>query len=149
MNKNKWFLHGGRGSGRILRLLYVTYENKIADLEKENARLKAEVDKIKQRFEPQVFTDLMNEVETEYKLQEKNKKLVIENAELKEKNNNLVESSKTIISLSDEIEARTMKQLTEAKAIIKNLMKFAEIDSREYEKEYKEAEKFLKECEKE
>lgn len=33
MNKNKWFLNGGRGSGRTIRLLCETYENKIADLE--------------------------------------------------------------------------------------------------------------------
>ena len=37
------------------------------------------------------------------------------------------------------------EQLAKAKKIIKNLMVFAEIDSREYEKEYKEAEQFLKE----
>ena len=34
-------------------------------------------------------------------------------------------------------------QLTKAKEIIKNLMVFAEMDDREYEKEYKEAEQFL------
>jgi uncharacterized coiled-coil protein SlyX len=33
MNKNKWFLNGNRGSGRFIRLLCETYENKIADLE--------------------------------------------------------------------------------------------------------------------
>ena len=40
MNKNKWFLNGGRESGRTFRLLCEIYENKIADLEKENAELK-------------------------------------------------------------------------------------------------------------
>lgn len=40
-----------------------------------------------------------------------------------------------------------IEQLTKAKKIIKNLMVFAEMDSREYEKEYKEAEQFLKEAE--
>ena len=40
MNKNKWFLKGGRGSGRTFRLLWETYENKIANLKKENAELK-------------------------------------------------------------------------------------------------------------
>ena len=39
-------------------------------------------------------------------------------------------------------------QLTKAKEIIKNLMEFAEMDDREYEKEYKEAEQFLSEVEK-
>ena len=35
------------------------------------------------------------------------------------------------------------EQLTKAKEIIKNLIVFAEMDDREYEKEYKEAEQFL------
>ena len=33
MNKNKWWLNGGRGSGRTIRLLCEIYENKIADLQ--------------------------------------------------------------------------------------------------------------------
>lgn len=37
MNKNKWLLNGGRGSGRTFRLLCETYENKIADLEEKLA----------------------------------------------------------------------------------------------------------------
>lgn len=40
MNKDKWFLNGGRGSERTVRLLCETYENKITSLEKENAELK-------------------------------------------------------------------------------------------------------------
>ena len=44
MNKNKWFLNGGRGSGKTFRLLWETYENKIANLEKENAELKSNRD---------------------------------------------------------------------------------------------------------
>lgn len=40
MKKNKWFLNGGRGSGRTFRLLCETYENKIAELEAENAELR-------------------------------------------------------------------------------------------------------------
>ena len=40
MNKNKWFLNGGRGSGKTFRLLWETYENKIAELEAETAELK-------------------------------------------------------------------------------------------------------------
>ena len=43
---------------------------------------------------------------------------------------------------------KCVDQLTKAKEIIKNLMKFAEMDDREYEKEYKEAEQFLSEVEK-
>ena len=37
------------------------------------------------------------------------------------------------------------EKIAKAKRIIKNLMVFAEMDDREYEKEYKEAEQFLKE----
>ena len=46
-----------------------------------------------------------------------------ENAELKEKSNNLVASSKTIISLLDEIENRTMEQLTKAKEILQEYIR--------------------------
>jgi len=73
MNRNKWFLNGGRGSGRSFRLLCEAYENKIAELKKKNL---------------------------------------------------------------------------DAKEIIKKLMVFAEIDNREYEEAYKEAEQFLSEVEK-
>ena len=54
MNKNKWFLNGGRGSGRAIRLLCETYENRIADLEKENAELKSENQKWKDEWQEQV-----------------------------------------------------------------------------------------------
>ncbi len=48
MNKNKWFLNGGRGSGKTYRLLCEAYENKIADLEKENAELKHTIATLRQ-----------------------------------------------------------------------------------------------------
>lgn len=51
MNKNKWFLNGGRGSGRTFRLLCEVYENKIADLKKENAELKQKVKYWKAEYE--------------------------------------------------------------------------------------------------
>lgn len=41
MSKGKWWLNGGRGSGRTFRLLWETYENKIAELKRENAELRA------------------------------------------------------------------------------------------------------------
>lgn len=48
MNKNKWFLNGGRGSGKTFRLLCEAYENKITDLqnkveEKENRIVELEM----------------------------------------------------------------------------------------------------------
>lgn len=35
--KNKWWLNGGRGSGRTFRLLWETYENKITELKRLNS----------------------------------------------------------------------------------------------------------------
>lgn len=72
-----------------------------------------------------------------------------ENAELKEKNDNLVASSKTIISLSDEIETRTMEQLTKARKIIGNL--YAICKDNHYPNGsvlMEQAEQFLREVEK-
>lgn len=54
MNKNKCFLNGGRGSEKTFRLLCETYENKIAELEKENAELKSENQKWKDEWQEQV-----------------------------------------------------------------------------------------------
>lgn len=39
-NKNKWWLNGGRGSGRTIRLLCEVYENKIAQLEQQIEEMK-------------------------------------------------------------------------------------------------------------
>ncbi len=71
-----------------------------------------------------------------------------ENAELKKKNNNLVASSKTIISLSDEIENRTMEQITKAKELLKWFVWYFREGSPNlvpYKHKVAEAEQFLKE----
>lgn len=49
--------------------------NDYNELVRENDKLKEEIEKIKQRFEPQAFTDLLNEVENEYNLQKENERL--------------------------------------------------------------------------
>ena len=54
MNNSKWFLNGGRGSGRGFRLLCETYENKIADLEKENERLTVSYETLKLHDEEEI-----------------------------------------------------------------------------------------------
>ena len=54
MKKNKWFLNGGRGSGQTYRRLFEYYENKVAELEKENAELKGELKKWKDEWQEQV-----------------------------------------------------------------------------------------------
>lgn len=98
-------------------------EKRIVELENENALFKGR----NEGFEKQIM-GLLIKYEEFYKrfpdlksAMDKAEEVLKENAELKEKNNNLVASSKTIISLSDEIETRTMKQLTKAEEIIRTL----------------------------
>jgi hypothetical protein len=106
------------------------YENKIAELEKENAELRA-----KESFVGDQNRKLCEQ-------QQKIEVLEAENAELEEKNKWYSEQ------VCNKECAEVWGQLTKAKEIIKNLMVFAEMDDREYEEEYKEAEQFLSEVEK-
>ena len=87
------------------------------------------------------------------KQQEINKELVDENQELQDQNRNLqvMLKAEREVRCNEEYLKRVCEleeQIEQAKKIIKNLMVFAEIDLREYEEEYKEAEQFLKEIEK-
>ena len=91
---------------------------------------KEELDRINRAEEIQLYTE------------NRCKALEKENAELKLKLEAL-EGQTPWKDIKDKSEITG--QLTKAKEIIKNLMKFAEIDCREYEKEYKEAEQFVKE----
>jgi hypothetical protein len=98
MTKDKWFLNGGRGSGKTFRLLCETYENKIAELKRSCDETQKLLDK---------------QIEATYRLDK-------ENDELKEKNKaldkDLFEAEKCIhwLGVKDE-------QLTKAKEIIKKL----------------------------
>ena len=78
-------------------------------------------------------------------------KLEKQNKELQEYNKKLLQSNidqhNKIGFLSRKVQ-KLQKYNNKAKEIIKNLMEFAEMDNREYEEEYKEAEQFLKESEK-
>ena len=84
--------------------------NDYNELVRENDKLKEELKKIKQRFEPQAFTDLMNEVENEYNLQKENerlKQIILGNeeeiAELKKESNQLfLEGAKRVEALEKE-----------------------------------------------
>ena len=69
-------------------------------------------------------------------------------AELEKENAELKDDNKVMADNYSKMEQKFYDNLTKAKEIIKNLMKFAEMDDREYEKEYKEAEQFLSEVEK-
>ena len=76
------------------------------------------------------------------------KELKEENAKLKKQQFSLRNERNTFLRENEQYEKDLIdfnENLAKAKKIIKNLMVFAEIDSREYEKEYKEAEQFLKE----
>ena len=65
MSKDKWFLNGGRGSGKTFRLLCQTYEDKIAELEKDK----------------QFFSDSLDkQIEATLKLQQENEELKVDNA---------------------------------------------------------------------
>ena len=105
------------------------------------------------------LTDSVRELEeklanADYQLEGRDleiKELEKENAELKSENKKWKDEwQEQVQKATDEGYARTLQtmQLTKAKEIIKNLMVFAEMDDREYEKEYKEAEQFLSEVEK-
>ena len=67
-NKNKWWLNGGRGSGRTFSLLWETYENKIANLQRKVDTLQGFLDH-----------------DIEYDMDKTIQELRRENAELKEK----------------------------------------------------------------
>ena len=69
-----------------------------------------------------------------------------ENAELKEINEGYCRNRDRLIAIgfpNFKDCKEYAEHLTKAKEIIKKLMVFAEMDDREYEKEYKEAEQFL------
>ena len=65
-----------------------------------------------------------------------------ENAELKKE---LKDANEKVVNLACNQNKDLKRKINKAKEIIKNLMKFAEIDCREYEEAYKEAEQFVKE----
>ena len=57
----------------------------------------------------------------------------------------LKDANKKVVHLACNQNKDLKRKINKAKEIIKNLIVFAEMDDREYEKEYKEAEQFLKE----
>jgi len=84
MDKNKWWLNGGRESGRAIRLLCETYENKIADLQQENAKLKEKLEGAEERIvelestNKQISTEchkLVNSLEKLQKYEKENEQL--------------------------------------------------------------------------
>ena len=107
-----------------------------ADLEKENAKLKKKVKSLEGNMslhEGILWNDLH--------------KLEKENAELKEQlGDKVMQKQKDKADLVWKLKTANEQkadQLTKAKEIIKKLMEFAEMDDREYEEEYKEAEQFI------
>ena len=78
-------------------------------------------------------------------IEKENAELEKENAELKKE---LKDANKKVVHLACNQNKDLKRKINKAKEIIKNLMEFAEIDCREYEEAYKEAEQFLSEVEK-
>lgn len=110
----------GLGKPIDILKLCATTDSFFRSLEKKIAELEAQVEMWKKASENNSYKAFQ---------------LENENAELKERNKELLESC----------EGATMmyNDLCKAKEIIKSLMLFAEIDCREYEEAYKKAENFL------
>lgn len=122
------YAHSAREAG--------TYKQFLEKKEKENAELKSLKD----------VADLIrlnnSHIVAMAQLNNNNVVLRKENAELKEE---LKDANKKVVHLACNQNKDLKRKINKAKEIIKNLMVFAEMDDREYEKEYKEAEQFLKE----
>lgn len=84
---------------------------------------------------------LDRQIEAAYRLDKENAELKHTIATVRQEKDNVSMHAKAM-----EVVAKTRSdQFTKAKNIIKNLMIFAEIDNREYEEAYKEAEQFINE----
>jgi chromosome segregation ATPase len=95
MTKDKWFLNGGRGSGKTFRFLCETYENKIAELKRSCDETQELLDK---------------QIEATYKLDKENAELKKDKKELC---HSISEGGKACVYLNE--------QLTKATEIIKKL----------------------------
>lgn len=113
---NKWFLKGGRGSGKTFRLLCETYENKIAELEAEVKEWKDKAD---------LWCKTANLKDHNIMI---NKELEKENAELKaELSENKVADCNIVNGLCE--------QLTKAKDLLEELYDCIPSSSADYYKE--------------
>lgn len=124
---------------------------KVEQLEKENAKLKCICRTCVYTDSPCVRSDYPSKdgMCSHYK------NVFDENTELRTKVTALENANRAMIKELDDTTSgglsvlenvvRSKEQLTKATEIIKKLMVFAEIDNREYEEAYKEAEQFLKE----
>ena len=134
-NKNKWWLNGGRGSGRTFRLLWETYENKIADLQHKVDTLQGFLDH-----------------DIEYDMDKAIQNLKKENAELEKE---LKDANEKVVHLACNQNKDLKCNLTKAKEIIKILLQYDrgqifpnKIIYDKYMRIRSEAEQFIKEIEK-
>ena len=149
--ENKWFLKGGRGSGRTFRLLCETFENKIADI-KANCDLAIEGRDVKIMELEKENAELKHNKKTvvhladclEEKMKERIADLEKENAELR--NNGFTVSAMTEQQLKAALEKgeQLEKQLEVAKDLIHQFL----IQNPISDWLPKKAEQFLKEIEK-
>ena len=96
MDKKKWFLNGGRGSGKTFRLLCEIYENKITELEKACEETQELLDK---------------QIEATYKLDKENAELKKDKKELC---HSISEGGKDCVYLNE--------QLAKAKELLERLL---------------------------
>lgn len=145
MNKNKWFLNGGRGSGKSIRLLCETYENKIVELQNKVDTLQGFLDHdIEYDMDKTIQEQKIKiaELENENKVLAQNlEDTEIINAELKKKVENLQKYLDTRNCYREC--AETWLKLTEAKKLLKQFLE-AKNGEDTYKAEW-EAEQFLKE----
>ena len=145
-NKNKWWLNGGRDSGRTIRLLCEVYENKIAELQHKVDTLQGFLDHDIEYDMYKTIQGLRNEnAELKSELSKKavtNHSLVEQMADLKSENAELKEQYVCYVVTNYN------KQLTKAKELLKEAQGYIENIDDEGDELYDEIEQFIKEIEK-
>ena len=122
MNKKKWFLNGGRGSGRSYRILFEYYENKVANLEKACDETQELLDK---------------QIEATYRMDKENAELKKDKKELC---HSISEGGKACVYLNE--------QLTKAKELLKQWLQTSKASSCDNINIVTDTEQFLIEVEK-
>jgi predicted nucleic acid-binding Zn-ribbon protein len=119
------------------------------ELEKENAELERKLEQTEKdladyQFNYPTIKELQKELDYQKQARSIAENAVVdltkENTELKEE---LKDANKKVVHIACNQNKDLKRKINKAKEIIKNLMVFAEMDDREYEKEYKEAKQFL------
>jgi len=124
--ENKWFLKGGRGSGKTIRALYEVYGNRIAELEQDLSNKKLAIQNRKADIE---------------RLEKENAEL---KARLQKKTNTTTVSDYPYSALKLEEAKEIIKKLVDGIRVISD----PKVELTDVNSFVAEAEKFLKEIEK-